>query len=115
MSLLHWCAASRAGGTFHIEDVQDQVELALMRSGEQDVARSYVLYRAKRMEERRTGQGSRPAATPTGCAADQRDLINGGQRLPLDDGGACTRPDQLPPAPAWKSTSMPKQIFAEPP
>ncbi|WP_262358359.1 ATP cone domain-containing protein, partial [Bordetella pertussis] len=25
-----------AGGTFHIEDVQDQVELALMRSGEHD-------------------------------------------------------------------------------
>src|SRR5437762_10340725 len=41
------------GGTFHIEDVQDQVELALMRSGEHDVARSYVLYRAKHMEERR--------------------------------------------------------------
>jgi len=31
------------GGTFHIEDVQDQVELALMRSGEHDVARAYVL------------------------------------------------------------------------
>jgi len=30
------------GGTFHIEDVQDQVELALMRSGEHDVARAYV-------------------------------------------------------------------------
>ena len=29
-----------AGGTFHIEDVQDQVELALMRSGEHDVARA---------------------------------------------------------------------------
>jgi ribonucleoside-diphosphate reductase alpha chain len=41
-----------AGGTFHIEDIQDQVELALMRSGEHDVARAYVLYRAKRMEER---------------------------------------------------------------
>ena len=37
------------GGTFHIEDVQDQVELSLMRSGEHDVAREYVLYRAKRM------------------------------------------------------------------
>src|SRR5438067_6352836 len=34
-----------AGGTFHIEDVQDQVELALMRGGEHQVARSYVLYR----------------------------------------------------------------------
>lgn len=33
------------GGTFHIEDIQDQVELALMRSGEHNVARAYVLYR----------------------------------------------------------------------
>lgn len=45
-----------AGGTFHIEDVQDQVELALMRSGEHDVARAYVLYRAKRMEQRKVQQ-----------------------------------------------------------
>jgi ribonucleoside-diphosphate reductase alpha chain len=35
------------GGTFHIEDIQDQVELALMRSGEHNVARAYVLYRDK--------------------------------------------------------------------
>ena len=41
-----------AGGTFHIEDIQDQVELALMRSGEHDVARAYVLYREKRAQER---------------------------------------------------------------
>lgn len=41
------------GGTFQIEDIQDQVELSLMRSGEHDVARAYVLYRAKHMEERR--------------------------------------------------------------
>src|SRR5256884_6716598 len=41
-----------AGGTFHIEDVQDQVELALMRSGEHEVARAYVLYREKRSEAR---------------------------------------------------------------
>ena len=34
-----------SGGTIHIEDVQDQVELALMRSGEHKVARAYVLYR----------------------------------------------------------------------
>ena len=34
-----------SGGTFHIEDVQDQVELALMRSGAHEVARHYVLYR----------------------------------------------------------------------
>lgn len=35
------------GGTLHIEDIQDQVELALMRNGEHKVARSYVLYREK--------------------------------------------------------------------
>ena len=33
------------GGVVHIEDIQDQVELAIMRAGYQDVARSYVLYR----------------------------------------------------------------------
>jgi len=40
------------GGTLHIEDIQDQVELSLMRSGEHDVARSYVLYREQRTRER---------------------------------------------------------------
>ncbi len=40
------------GGTVHIEDIQDQVELALMRSGEHDVARAYVLYREKRAQAR---------------------------------------------------------------
>ena len=40
------------GGTFHIEDIQDQVELALMRAGEQKVARSYVIYREERSKTR---------------------------------------------------------------
>ena len=40
------------GGTIHIEDIQDQVELALMRSGEHKVARDYVLYRAAQSEKR---------------------------------------------------------------
>jgi ribonucleoside-diphosphate reductase alpha chain len=40
------------GGTFHIEDMQDHVELALMRGGHQKVARSYVLYREQRNLER---------------------------------------------------------------
>ncbi len=40
------------GGTFHIEDIQDQVELALMRNGEQKIARSYVLYREERAAAR---------------------------------------------------------------
>ena len=41
-----------AGGSVHIEDIQDQVELALMRAGSHDVARAYVLYREKRNAER---------------------------------------------------------------
>src|SRR5512144_2976650 len=36
------------GGTLHIEDIQDQVELALRRSREHDVGRAYVLYREER-------------------------------------------------------------------
>ncbi|WP_223670271.1 ribonucleoside-diphosphate reductase subunit alpha [Kangiella shandongensis] len=40
------------GGTIHIEDIQDQVELALMRNSEQKVARAYVLYREERARER---------------------------------------------------------------
>ena len=32
------------GGTFHIEDIQDQVELAMMRAGEHQVARSYDIF-----------------------------------------------------------------------
>ena len=41
-----------SGRTFHIEDVQDQVELALMRSEHHKVARAYVLYREERARER---------------------------------------------------------------
>ncbi len=41
------------GRPIHLEDIQDQVELALMRSGEHKVARAYVLYREERAQERR--------------------------------------------------------------
>ncbi len=41
-----------SGGTLHIEEIQDQVELELMRSGEQKVARAYVLYREERKQIR---------------------------------------------------------------
>src|SRR5437764_11609124 len=40
------------GGAIHIEEIQDQVELALMRGGEHEVARAYVLYRERRAQER---------------------------------------------------------------
>ncbi|MFL2717079.1 MAG: ATP cone domain-containing protein, partial [Gammaproteobacteria bacterium] len=42
-----------SGGTLHIEEIQDQVELQLMRSEELDVAKSYILYRAERSQERK--------------------------------------------------------------
>ena len=51
---------SPAGGLVHIEDIQDQVELALMRSGEQKVARSYVLYRDQRSAKRQEKSSSEP-------------------------------------------------------
>ena len=70
------------GGTFHIEDVQDQVELSLMRSGEHDVARAYVLYRAKHMEERRLAKEAQGAAGDV--AAPQIHVLENGVRRALD-------------------------------
>jgi len=70
------------GGTFHIEDVQDHVELALMRSGEHDVARAYVLYREKRAQERAAQQSQQAAAAP--AAQPVLHVTDGDQRLPLD-------------------------------
>ena len=59
------------GGTFHIEDIQDQVELALMREGHHKVARDYVLYRERRALERaekaqQTNESSASATDSTG-------------------------------------------------
>ena len=56
------------GGTIHIEDIQDQVELALMRAGEHKVARDYVLYREKQAEKRareKRKAGKKNRRTPT--------------------------------------------------
>ena len=49
-----------SGGTIHIEEIQDQVELALMRSGEHKVAQAYVIYRAEHAKER-LEDGNMPA------------------------------------------------------
>jgi len=51
------------GGTLHIEDIQDQVELALMRAGEHEVARAYVLYREERARERAQKLRESPGGT----------------------------------------------------
>ncbi len=50
------------GGTIHIEDIQDYVELALMRAGHHEIARRYVLYREERARERATQQTHNVAA-----------------------------------------------------
>ena len=66
------------GGTFHIEDVQDQVELGLMRGGHHEVARAYVLYRERRSQER--AKQGHPAAAVEPVLM----VLDGGQRVPFD-------------------------------
>ncbi len=66
------------GGTFHIEDVQDQVELGLMRGGHHEVARAYVLYRERRAQER-ARQGTPPAVVAPALMVTDR-----GVRVPFD-------------------------------
>ena len=67
-----------SGGTFHIEDVQDQVELGLMRSEHHEIARAYVLYRERRTQERAK---QAPAAS---VAAPVMHVMDGGKRVALD-------------------------------
>ncbi len=66
------------GGTFHIEDVQDQVELGLMRGGHHEVARAYVLYRERRAQERAAKSAQSAPKAPV------LHVIDGGQRVELD-------------------------------
>ena len=70
-----------AGGTLHIEDIQDQVELGLMRSGEHEVARAYVLYRERRAQERAAKQKADPSSAEQAPAL--RMLVDG-QPQPLN-------------------------------
>ena len=66
-----------SGGTLHIEEIQDQVELALMRSEERTVARSYVLYREERTKARKER---------TGEAEGEKKQEKTGIKVVLDDG-----------------------------
>ena len=68
------------GGTFHIEDIQDQVELSLMRSGEHEVARAYVLYREDRARERARNREAHAAAS----SIPSINVVEGGQTRPLE-------------------------------
>jgi ribonucleoside-diphosphate reductase alpha chain len=69
------------GGAIHIEEIQDQVELALMRGGEHEVARAYVLYREKRAQERahEKQKGAKSDAAPTAI-----NVVEQGVARPLD-------------------------------
>jgi ribonucleoside-diphosphate reductase alpha chain len=69
------------GQPISIEDVQDQVELALMRSGEHKVTRAYVLYREERAQQRRTQQ----SAEPRSVALNYSVKLPTGRTEPLDE------------------------------
>jgi ribonucleoside-diphosphate reductase alpha chain len=71
-----------SGGTIHIEDVQDQVELCLMRAGEHKIARDYVIYREEQARKRAAKQTLSPA---TQAVAGAINVIQAdGSRAPLD-------------------------------
>ncbi|MFT6957155.1 MAG: ribonucleoside-diphosphate reductase alpha chain [Halieaceae bacterium] len=71
-----------SGGTIHIEDVQDQVELSLMRAGEHKIARDYVIYREEQARKRAAKQALSPA---TQKAANAINVIQlDGSKAPLD-------------------------------
>ncbi|MEX0730523.1 MAG: ribonucleoside-diphosphate reductase subunit alpha [Aquisalimonadaceae bacterium] len=89
----------------HIEDIQDQVELALMRTGEHKVARAYVLYRE---EHARRRQQEQPAAEPT--AAGLSMTCADGSRAPLDEQALRTR---LREACAGLADTDPERILTE--
>ena len=71
------------GGAIHIEEIQDQVELAMMRGGEHEVARAYVLYRERRSQER-----AHEKSQQKGAAADSTPItvVENGVSKPLDLG-----------------------------
>ena len=98
------------GGTLHIEDIQDQVELALMRGGEHKVARDYVLYREERSKERAADAAAKKASAPGGSVPTGsaiRVTLDDGRTIPLNEerlrrvtGEACaglsgTDPDEV--------------------
>jgi len=72
------------GGTFHIEDIQDQVELAMMRNGDQKIARAYVLYREQRANARAQERVDEPEAQDTDEITDLKVKLEDGSTMPLD-------------------------------
>jgi ribonucleoside-diphosphate reductase alpha chain len=73
-----------SGGTIHIEEIQDQVELVLMRTGEHKVARSYVLYREERSRAREEEEATARIAMPAEAGVNV--TLDDGTVAPLDLG-----------------------------
>ena len=95
------------GGTFHIEDIQDQVELGLMRGSHHEVARAYVLYRERRSQERQQNkQTEAPAA-----AENTIHVVDNGQRMPLNM--EALRQSILAACEGLNADVRPEPIFAE--
>ncbi|HSR62574.1 MAG TPA: ribonucleoside-diphosphate reductase subunit alpha, partial [Gammaproteobacteria bacterium] len=72
------------GGTVHIEDIQDQVELALMRAGEQKVARAYVIYREERARERAVSSAGKSSVEQGRGSAPVNVTLADGSQAPLN-------------------------------
>ncbi|MCC5888743.1 MAG: ribonucleoside-diphosphate reductase subunit alpha, partial [Gammaproteobacteria bacterium] len=94
-----------SGGTIHIEEIQDQVELALMRAGEHKVARDYVLYRDQRARERALARQSESTPEQELAARAIEVTLDDGSTAPLDlerlhtlVGEACAGLDDVNPA-----------------
>ena len=77
-----------SGGTFHIEDVQDQVELALMRSEHPKVARAYVLYR----EEHARARGAKVLCS---WSPDDVRIFDGAETGALEEASAIQQPGSM--------------------
>ncbi|TDJ66720.1 MAG: ribonucleoside-diphosphate reductase subunit alpha [Proteobacteria bacterium] len=70
------------GGSIHIEDIQDQVELALMRDEQHKIARAYVLYREDRARARKRNATTQPSPSDrTGIMV----TCNDGSKIALDE------------------------------
>jgi len=99
------------GGVLHIEHIQDQVELALMRTGEQEVARRYVLYRESRSQQRKEEESKSEAGVIKPALAGPTVLRLDGSTVPLSKLGleavieeACAGLSPVEPAKILEST-----------
>ena len=97
-------------GTFHIEDIQDHVELALMRGGHHKVARKYVLYREERARERAERDAEEQSPEERAAAPIQVKAADG-SLCPLDTerlrklaDEACRGIDDVAPDPVVEET-----------